>query len=111
MLKKLFNYVLLSLPVQAFAAAPTQDSGLGEVASNLMEPVGVFSNFLGTACLFFGGCFLFAALIKYIEHRRSPLMVTFSTVVFLLIAGIIFILLPFAYLITGEGVPYFLFRK
>lgn len=96
----IFNF----LPGLVFA-----DTGIGGVATNLMEPVGLMSDFIGSGCLLIGASFLFASLIKYIEHRRSPLMVPISTVVFLLIAGLILIGLPFLYLLTGYGVPYTLF--
>lgn len=86
-------------------------SSLGNVAQNLMEPVGFFSDFIQTGCLLIGGAFLFASIIKYFEHRRSPLMVPISTVVFLIIAGIILILLPLLSIITEHGVPYAFFAK
>lgn len=77
--------------------------GLGQVAKNLLEPVDVISAFVNTACFAIGGAFLFTSLIKYFEHKRSPMMVPISTVVFLVIAGIILILLPFLSLLTGNG--------
>lgn len=85
-------------------------AGIGLVAGNLMEPVGVLSDFVHSACFIIGGSFLFACIIKYFEHRRSPLMVPISTVVFLLIAGIILICLPFVAYITENGVHYSLMR-
>jgi hypothetical protein len=81
-------------------------TGLGGVAQNLMEPVTFFSDFIQSGCFLIGGSFVFASIIKYFEHRRSPLMVPISTVVFLLIAGIILILLPFLSLVMAHGVPY-----
>lgn len=101
--------VLCFLPALVFAAE--QRVGFGGVAQNLMEPVGFFSDFILSACLLIGGSFIFASIIKYFEHRRSPLMIPLSTVVFLLIAGIILILLPFLSLITEHGVPYAFFAK
>lgn len=100
--------ILYCIPVLALAKAP--DAGLGHVAQNLMEPVGIFSDFIQTACILIGGSFIFASVIKYFEHRRSPLMVPISTVIFLLIAGIILILLPFLSILTGNGVPYSLMK-
>ncbi len=108
-MKNSINKIIMlffSLPGWAFAA---NTGGLGGVADNLMEPVGLMSDFIGSGCLLIGASFLFASLIKYFEHRRSPLMVPISTVVFLLIAGIILIGLPFLYLVTGYGVPFTLF--
>jgi hypothetical protein len=69
--------------------------GFGAVAQNVMEPVTLLSQFVSAACYLIGGSFLFASIIKYIEHRRSPLMVPISTVVFLFIGGLLLVLLPF----------------
>lgn len=69
--------------------------GLGKVAQNMLAPVSVMSDFVQAACFVIGGSFLFASIIKYIEHRRSPLMVPISTVVFLVVAGLALIALPF----------------
>jgi hypothetical protein len=102
---------LISLCLLPIAAWAESNPGLGGVAQNLMEPVGFFSDFIQSGCFLIGGSFVFASIIKYFEHRRSPLMVPISTVVFLLIAGIILILLPLLSLITEHGVPYAFFAK
>lgn len=99
------------LPVFAFALGQSTDgSGIGQVALNMMEPVSLFSDFVLTGCFLIGGSFLFAAIIKYFEHRRSPLMVPISTVIFLLIAGILLILLPFLPMLSGTGMHYSLLK-
>lgn len=90
--------------------AQTSRGGLGEVASHLMDPVNFFSGFIQTGCLLIGGLFLFASIVKYFEHRRSPLMVPISTVIFLIVAGIILILLPFLAYFTDNGTPYSILR-
>lgn len=101
--------ILLFLPLMAIAAnAPLPN--IGTVAQNIMEPVSLMADFIDTACFVLGASFLFASLIKFIEHRRNPLMVTISTVVFLFIAGIILILLPFVALVTEHGIPYSLMK-
>lgn len=94
------------MPTVAFASP----GGIGQVAGNLMGPVGLLSEFVYTACFGIGGAFLFATIIKYIEHRRSPTMVPISTVVFLFISGAVLLLLPFlSYLLTGVS-PYSLLK-
>lgn len=109
MTKVAFRFLILYLsPVLAMAKG--EPTGIGLVANNLMQPVNVFSDFVQTACILIGGCFLFASIIKYFEHKRSPLMVPLSTVIFLLIAGIILILLPFLSVLTEHGVPYSLMK-
>jgi hypothetical protein len=100
--------IMACLPALAQAGVNT---GFGGVAQNLMEPVTFFSDFIQTGCLLIGMSFLFASIIKYFEHRRSPLMVPISTVVFLLIAGIVLILLPLLSFMTEHGVHYTFFAK
>jgi len=113
-MSRVYLFYVLFLPIMAIASndpntsiATTSD--LGHVAQNLMEPVGILSDFVQTACFIIGISFLFASIIKYKEHRRNPLMVPIGTVVFLLIAGILLILLPFLSLITDSGLRYSLF--
>lgn len=95
-IQKMCNFILklilLGIPVLAFAV--DRNVGLGGVATTLMDPVHLASNFLHAACYIIGGAFLFASIIKYFEHRRSPMMVTMSTIVFLLIAGLVLIAIP-----------------
>lgn len=109
---KQYRYRLLLLlwwvPLSVLAAhhAPPPALGIGHVAENMMEPVTLISDFINTACFVIGGSFTFASLIKFIEHRRSPLMVPLSTVIYLLVAGILLLLLPFASYLTEGGIKY-----
>jgi len=91
--------------------AQQQRTGIGSVATNIMSPVNVFSDFVNSACLVIGGAFIFASIIKYFEHRRSPMMVPMSTVVFLFIAGLALLALPLLAFVTEGGVPYSLFKR
>lgn len=106
MKKLLFTIIILALPALSVADAV----GLGEVAQNMMEPIGLISDFVYSACWVIGGSFLFASIIKYFEHKRSPLMVPISTVIFLLIAGLLLIALPFLSLISDGAIRYSLFQ-
>ena len=81
------------VPVIALAQK-NSNVGLGGVAHSLMDPVSFASGFLQGTCLLLGGAFLFASIVKYIDHRRSPTMVPMSTVVFLIIAGTVLIAIP-----------------
>lgn len=100
--------MLLFFPLLALAAKPP--SGIGGMAANLMAPVSVLSDFVSSGCLLLGVSFLFASIVKYIEHKRSPLMVPISTVVFFIIAGIALIAIPVCSYLYEYGVPYSLFR-
>lgn len=78
----------------ALTLGAKNNAGVGNVASNMMEPVSVVTDFVHTGCLLMGSAFIFASIVKYFEHRRSPLMVTLSTVVFLFVAGLVLLSLP-----------------
>ncbi|MBX3709750.1 MAG: hypothetical protein KIT56_02025 [Gammaproteobacteria bacterium] len=98
--------ILGLMPVFVFAA----NVGIGRVASNIMDPVSVVSDFVHSGCILIGGAFIFASIVKYIEHRKNPLMVPISTVIFLLIAGFVLVCLPFISYVTANGVPYTLLQ-
>lgn len=109
MIKKSFikaSILLAILLNSAYAATTKKLTGVGFVAENLMDPVGMAADFIYTGCFILGASFIFAAVVKYVEHRRNPLMVPISTVVFLLLAGILLFLIPFAYLIMHHASPY-----
>lgn len=82
------------VPVMALAANRNANVGLGGMANSLMGPVGVATSFMHGACFLVGGAFLFASIVKYVDHRRSPTMVPFSTVVFLIVAGLMLLGIP-----------------
>lgn len=111
-MSKLIASILLELGCVFFQVVmAAQDVGLGRVSTHIiLEPMTYASHFINTVCLAVGLSFLFASVIKYVEHKRSPLMVPMSTVVFLLISGILLVLLPFVAVITKQGVRYFYHR-
>ncbi len=78
----------------------------GEVADNIAQPIEVIISFVSVGCLIVGFACFFAALVKYFEHRRSPLHVPFSTVVWLVIIGLLLLILPFSYIVTGNTAPF-----
>jgi drug/metabolite transporter (DMT)-like permease len=97
MQKKFNHWFILSLLFftgMTSLAQRKQVTNIGTVAKNINEQINVFTNFINAACIILGAAFLFASIIKYFEHRRSPLMVHLSTVFFLFFAGIIFLLIP-----------------
>ena len=94
---------LLLLPGLALAR---HAAGMGEVAGNLIEPVNLLSNFVGTAAIVIGISCLFAAFLKYMQYRINPLAAPIGTVILLVILGVILTLLPFAYNLTESGIPY-----
>jgi len=88
----------------AYAARSTQQ-GIGDYASQILHPVGILNNFIGSAAIIVGvGC-LFAAFFRYMQHRVNPLAAPISTVILFLILGLLLLALPFIYLFVG-GVPF-----
>lgn len=108
--RKIVLKIILFLCFICFSSIGIADGGIGDVAENLMEPLSLISDFVNTGCFIIGGSFLFASLIKYIDHRRSPLMVPISTVIFLFIAGLALILLPFLAYVAEGGIKYSLLK-
>ncbi|MES2219022.1 MAG: hypothetical protein V4501_11500 [Pseudomonadota bacterium] len=79
--------------------------GIGGVANNLMDPVNMFANFIGSGSIVVGIAFLLAAFVKYNQHKRNEMAAPISTVIFLFIAGLLLLAIPFAYKLTQSGVP------
>jgi len=96
-------YILIYLLTPGVAIA---SHGLGLVAENLLEPVTILTDFVGTASIVIGVCSLFAAFLRYMQHRTNPMVAPMSTIVLLLVLGIVLVCLPFIYLLTESGVPY-----
>lgn len=99
--------ILSLIPAIAIAAPP---SGIGGMAVSMMDPVTVFSDFLNTACILMGIIFFVASILKFMEHKRSPLMVPMSTVIFLFIASLVLLAIPLLTLVMPNAVPYTLLQ-
>lgn len=85
---------------------------LGSIAENLLEPVSILADFVNGASLIIGVCLLFASFFRYMRHRVNPLAAPISTVVVLLILGIVLLFLPLAYELTGSKIsPYSLSQQ
>lgn len=79
---------------------------IGEFAAQLIEPVGILGDFISTASLMMGIMCLFAAFLRFLQFRVNPYASPLSTVITLIILGIVLLCLPFLYLLTGSGVPF-----
>jgi hypothetical protein len=100
-----FIFTLLILPALSWAVYKPHGVGAGKVAENLMEPVSILANFIGSMSIVVGISCLFACFLKYMQHRVNPLVAPISTVIMLLIMGIVLLCLPWAYKLTEGGVP------
>lgn len=97
-------------------AAPAQSSqssqqaspvlGLGQVASNMLEPVTIASSFLSGISIVIGMTCLFSAFLRYMQHRINPLAQPISTVFLLVVLGVILLALPLVYRLTESGIPF-----
>lgn len=106
MLNLIYRLVWLCLLFPGLVLARSRAVGVGEVAGNLIAPVNLMSNFVGTASIVVGASCIFAAFLKYMQYRINPLASPIGTVILLFVLGIILVLLPFAYMLTDSGVPY-----
>lgn len=68
---------------------------LGGAATNMLEPLGIFTNVLYNIFYIVGVMCLGGAIIRYKEYRENPSQTRLSTPIFLLIIGGVFIALPF----------------
>jgi hypothetical protein len=97
--------VLLFLPALLWAAPPQRPSGIGLVATNLMEPVTMLAYFVYSMSISVGICLVFGSFVKYMRHRQNPMAVPISTVIILFIMGAVLLCLPFIYKLTENGIP------
>jgi FtsH-binding integral membrane protein len=93
------------LPTLAMAAYQVRGTGAGKVADNLMEPVSILANFIGSMSIVIGISFLLASFLKYMQYRVNPLVAPISTVITLFIMGIVLLCIPLAYKLTEGGIP------
>ncbi len=97
--------VVLWFPAVALALDKLHGVGAGKVAENLMEPVSILANFIGSMSIIIGISCLFASFLKFMQNRVNPLMSPISTVIMLFIMGIVLLCLPLAYKLTEGGIP------
>lgn len=73
-------------------AAPQQ--GVGQFANEMVEPVGLVGKFITTASIMIGvGC-LFGSFLRYSQYRVNPLAAPISSVIILLVLGLVSLALP-----------------
>ena len=102
--------VLLLCSIPGLGFAVQKQKGFGDVASSMIEPVSVLNNFIGSAAIVIGIACLFGAFFRYMQYRINPLASPLSSVIFLLVLGLVLIGLPFIYLII-EGIPFTLYSR
>ncbi len=98
LVKVLLMLLLFCLAPSAVLAA--QDTGIGQIAIGLMEPVGILTDFVSSASLIIGAAFIFSSIIRYRQHRVNPLAMPISTVILLFVMGVLLIVLPIAFRLT-----------
>jgi hypothetical protein len=99
--------IIFSFFYSHFALAKIRPGeSFGDLANDLLGPVTVISDFVGTAAWIVGFSCLFASLFRYLQYRVNPLASPISTVIVLLVLGILLLCLPFTYLLTGTGIPF-----
>ena len=107
MLKIIKTFTLLFLLLlPALAISSDEITGIGKMAENILLPINIVSDFLCTASIIVGCCALFGAAMKYLQYRVNPLIAPLSTIIILLIVGVMLLCLPFVYKLTENGIPY-----
>lgn len=91
----LFFYFLLP---KLACAAGRDSAGIGAFADATLGPIETITHAITNISIILGIAFLVTAVIKYFEYRRSPMMVTISTIFFFVVAGLILVGLPFFHL-------------
>lgn len=88
----------------SFATANlTPSPTIGEFATSLMEPVSILNKFMNTACMMLGIMCLFSALLRYMQYRVNRVAMPLGSVMLMFVLGLLFLALPFVYLITGHN--------
>ena len=100
-IKPFLMFILLMSSVRPIFAA--QSLGIGDVATNMMEPVSLFSNFINTSCLILGVTFLLTSLLKYLEYRRTHMHISLGTIWFFFTTGTFLIILPLVSYLKARG--------
>lgn len=96
----------LMVPVIVFSGGA---SSIGQLADNIVEPISVLTNFIYSACVILGTCALFGAFLRYMQYRVNPLASPISSVLILLIIGVVLICLPLVSHLTDNAIPYHYF--
>lgn len=78
-------------------------ANIGEVALNATEPLQNVAGFVAVGSLLVAIFCFFAAIIRYFSYRSNPLAVPFGKVMWLVIMGLLLLILPFSYMLTGNG--------
>lgn len=100
-----FSIVFTALLGHGLVLAAT-NNGVGDFASSMIEPVGVLSNFISTAAIIIGvGC-IFGAFLRYSQYRINPVAAPLSSVLILLILGLLLLGLPFLDLLLGNNIAF-----
>lgn len=103
---KTMRYVICYLFLFPFISFAGENDGFGYIAQSLIEPVNVISEFVATGAIIVGVSFIFSGFLRYLQYRVNPMASPISTVVVLLVMGVVLVCLPLAYKLTGAGIPY-----
>lgn len=103
---QLLRFSLLMIIIFTSTAVFSASNSIGDIAYQLVEPVSIVSDFIGTSSLIIGIMCVFASFLRYLQYRVNPLVAPMSTVIILLVLGLVLIGLPFIYKVLGYGLPF-----
>ena len=68
---------------------------IGQVVNNILAPMSAFTDAFYKICYALGTLLIIGSAVQYKLHRKNPIQVKLSNVIFLLIIGIVVVCLPF----------------
>lgn len=101
-----FIKALITSCVFLFPSLSWAKASAGAFAGDVLGPVLIVADFVGTASLIIGGSLLFGSLIRYRQYKVNPLAHPISTVVTLFLIGILLLILPFSAMVVGDTFSY-----
>jgi hypothetical protein len=98
----IFFIALIFLISSAFAAQDVvqltgNSTSLGDVAANLTAPISAVRYAFNAACYILGAGFLLSSLFRFGRYRQNQQEAPLSSVVTLLLIGLVLIILPLGY--------------
>jgi hypothetical protein len=94
MKRKLFPQLSLFLFTLGFAKAALAVD-VSQAVNNILGPLSAFTDSFYKICYALGIILIVGSGIQYRMHRKNPMQIRLSNVIFLLIVGIVVVCLPF----------------
>lgn len=81
-------------PSLIYAADRSSPPSMGGIASNVLEPIGIFTNAVYSICYILGAAFIMGSVVRYREYRENPSQTPISRPIAILLFGIVLLSIP-----------------